>query len=212
MLDIIAHRGFWNRSHEKNTVESFKLALQNGFGIETDLRDFNGTLVISHDIPTEHCITFKEFMTIVRDYPLQTLSLNIKSDGLQRLAKQDLGNHTKYFFFDMSIPDALGYSENKLVFYTRYSDIELQACLLNEAAGIWLDNFSSNILDSDSLDYFLSIGKNVVLVSPELHGYEYRQYWNKLLKYLKSNRGKIELIGLCTDKPLEAMEFFNNVR
>lgn len=211
MLDIIAHRGFWNENHEKNTVGSFKLALENGFGIETDLRDFNGKLVISHDIPSEHCITFKEFMDIVREYPSQTLSLNIKSDGLQQLAKRDLDSYSKYFFFDMSVPDALGYSKNELIFYTRYSDIELQPCLLTEAAGIWLDNFSSNILDIDSLDHFLGMQKKVVLVSPELHGYEYTQYWKQLLKYLKLNPRKVQYTGLCTDKPVNAKEFFNNV-
>ena len=101
MLDIIAHRGFWIKSNQKNSVEAFKLALENGFGIETDLRDFNGNIVISHDVPTESCITFHDFMAIVQEYPPQTLSLNIKSDGLQELSKKDLGSYTDYFFFDM---------------------------------------------------------------------------------------------------------------
>jgi hypothetical protein len=211
MLDIIAHRGFWVENHQKNTVEAFKLALKNGFGIETDLRDFNGNIVISHDIPTEYCITFKEFMEIVQEYPAQTLSLNIKSDGLQQLSKEGLGNYCKYFFFDMSVPDTLGYSKSKLIFYTRYSDIESHPSLLNEAAGIWLDNFSSNILDINSLEHFLNLNKKVVLVSPELHGFEYGQYWGQLLEYLKSTPDRVQCIGLCTDKPLDAKEFFINV-
>jgi hypothetical protein len=209
MLDIIAHRGLWIKSHEKNSVEAFKLALKNGFGIETDLRDFNGNIVISHDIPTELCLTFKEFMDIVQEYPSQTLSLNIKSDGLQELSKQYLDSYKKYFFFDMSVPDTLGYSRSQLIFYTRYSDIELHPSLLNESAGVWLDNFSSNILDTDSLDRFLNLNKKVVLVSPELHGYEYENYWNQLLKYLKLNPGRVRCIGLCTDKPMDAKEFFS---
>jgi hypothetical protein len=209
MLDIIAHRGFWIKNYQKNSPEAFKLALENGFGIETDLRDFNGNIVISHDIPTESCITFHEFMSIVREYPSQTLSLNIKSDGLQELAKKDLGNYTDYFFFDMSVPDTLAYSRNQSKFYTRYSDIELQPALLNESDGIWLDNFSSNILDLDSLDRFLKLNKKVVLVSPELHGFGYESYWNQLLQYIKSNPGRVKCIGLCTDKPMGAKEFFS---
>jgi hypothetical protein len=210
MLDIIAHRGFWTVSDEKNTIEAFKLALENGFGIETDLRDFNGQIVISHDIPTACATTFEEFMILVRKYSPQTLSLNIKSDGLQELAQKDLDNYSKYFFFDMSIPDTLGYAKSKLTFYTRCSDIEEYPALLNESDGIWLDNFSSNHLDIDSLSRFLDLNKKVVLVSPELHTFEYKPYWNQLLNYLKSNPGKASNIGLCTDKPLDAKEFFIN--
>lgn len=209
MLDIIAHRGCWIKNHEKNSVEAFKLALKSGFGIETDLRDFNGNIVISHDIPTELCITFKEFMGIVQEYPSQTLSLNIKSDGLQELSKQDLGSYRQYFFFDMSVPDTLGYSRSQLIFYTRYSDIELHPALLNESAGVWVDNFSSNILDIGALDRFLALNKKIVLVSPELHGFEYNTYWDQLLKYLQLNPGKVQYIGLCTDKPFNAKEFFS---
>ena len=80
----------------------------------------------------------------------------------------------------------MGYSQRQLIFYTRYSDIELHPALLDESAGVWLDNFSSNRLDIDSLDRFLNLNKNVVLVSPELHGFEYDNYWHQLLKYLNS--------------------------
>ncbi len=211
MLDIIAHRGFWEKSHEKNSIKSFKRALENGFGIETDLRDFNENIVISHDIPTADCITFKEFMAIVREYPSQTLSLNIKSDGLQSLAKQTLGNYSEYFFFDMSVPDTLEYSKSKLLFYTRYSDIETHPALINDATGLWLDNFSSNILDLNALKRFLELDKKLVLVSPELHGFEYESYWEQLREFLELNPDRVQSLGLCTDKPLDAKEFFNNV-
>lgn len=212
MLNIIAHRGFWTRNDEKNTVEAFELALDNGFGIETDLRDYNGNVVISHDIPDENCISFEMFMSIVSNYPEQTLSLNIKSDGLQTLSKQYLDGYTNYFFFDMSIPDTLGYLRNKLTYYTRYSDIELHPALLHESSGVWLDNFSSNTLNIDTLDDFLKLNKKVVLVSPELHGFEYIAYWKQLLRYLKLNPSRVQSIGLCTDKPMDAREFFNNVK
>ena len=109
----------------------------------------------------------------------------------------------------MSVPDTLGYSRSQLIFYTRYSDIELHPALLKESAGVWLDNFSSSRLDIDSLDRFLNLNKNVVLVSPELHGFEFENYWNQLLKYLKLNPGKVQYIGLCTDKPMDAKEFFS---
>jgi glycerophosphoryl diester phosphodiesterase len=53
-MKIIAHRGMWFNKHEQNTLVAFERALENGFGIETDFRDFNGSLVISHDLPLEN--------------------------------------------------------------------------------------------------------------------------------------------------------------
>lgn len=210
MINIIAHRGFWHDIEQKNTIKAFRLALENNFGIETDLRDFDGQVVISHDIPNKNCITFKEFMEIVAEYAPQTLSLNIKSDGLQQLVKEELRWYSDYFCFDMAVPDALGYKASELIFYTRFSEIELKPSLLSESSGIWLDNFSSNMLNVDALSEFLQQGKNVVLVSPELHSYEYESYWTDLLEYLKNNPGKKHMVGLCTDKPSDAKEFFIN--
>ena len=46
-MKIIAHRGFWIKDSEKNTVKAFERALENGFGIETDLRDYNQKIVAS---------------------------------------------------------------------------------------------------------------------------------------------------------------------
>ena len=80
-----------------------------------------------------------------------------------------------------------------------------------DAAGIWLDNFSSRAFDIGALEHFLRIGKRVVLVSPELHGFEYEQYWSQLLEYMNSNPTRSTYIGICTDSPLKAREFFRNV-
>lgn len=211
MINIIAHRGFWLDIEQKNTIKAFRLALENNFGIETDLRDFDGQIVISHDIPNENCITFKEFMGIVAEYTPQTLSLNIKSDGLQQLVKEELGGYSDYFCFDMAVPDALGYSKSELAFYTRFSELELKPSLLIESSGVWLDNFSSHMLNVDALREFLLQSKDVVLVSPELHGYEHESYWTDLLEYLKNNPEHTHMVGLCTDKPIDAKEFFINV-
>ena len=38
-MRILAHRGFWNSKEERNSIVAFEKAFQNGFGIETDIRD-----------------------------------------------------------------------------------------------------------------------------------------------------------------------------
>ena len=50
-IKIIAHRGFWKIESEKNTMLALERAIENGFGFETDLRDYAGKLVISHNPP-----------------------------------------------------------------------------------------------------------------------------------------------------------------
>ena len=46
---IISHRGIGFRK-EQNTLGAFAECFKSGFGIETDIRDYNGKLVVSHDI------------------------------------------------------------------------------------------------------------------------------------------------------------------
>ena len=52
---VLAHRGIFNCEKEKNSQRALSMALVNGFGIETDIRDLGGRIVISHD-PPEHSL------------------------------------------------------------------------------------------------------------------------------------------------------------
>ncbi|EHZ0305119.1 hypothetical protein K4888_001154 [Campylobacter upsaliensis] len=49
-MQILAHRGFWREKKEQNSLASLAKAFEMGFGIETDLRDGGGNLLLSHDI------------------------------------------------------------------------------------------------------------------------------------------------------------------
>jgi len=209
MKNIIAHRGFWLEVSEQNHFSAFERALSNGFGIETDLRDRNATVVISHDMPNSKSMSFKDFLSLCREYsPELSLALNIKADGLQQsLIAQEVNN--QHFYFDMSVPDMLGYTNNSMNVYTRYSDIEQYPALYNDCKGVWLDNFSDAHLDLCALKTFLKDGKEVILVSPELHKRDEKEYWCSLKEHLTSNPSHELLIGLCTDFPLKARDYFN---
>ncbi|KJF85819.1 hypothetical protein [Photobacterium phosphoreum] len=208
-MEIIAHRGYWLESQEKNSFKAFERAISNGFGIETDLRDYHGKIVISHDLPTEKNKTLDEFLKLVSKNKKVTLALNIKCDGLQDLLQRNeyLGEH-KHFYFDMSIPDCLTFNQKNMCYFSRVSDVEPTALLYKDAAGIWLDNFSSNKLNLAELNKVLEEGKKVALVSPELHGYEYTTYWEQLKNHIRDSQSS-ENILLCTDFPMLAKEFFN---
>ena len=112
MLQILAHRGMWKSTGEKNSLAALTLALRHGFGLETDVRDCAGELVISHDPPRTGAPPLRSLLQEYRRLGATgTLALNIKADGLARplrilLAEFGIEN---YFVFDMSVPDMLAY-------------------------------------------------------------------------------------------------------
>lgn len=209
MLFILAHRGFWMEPSEQNTEIAFERALANGFGIETDLRDHNESVVVSHDMPNHSSMVFEDFLKICKRHSDGLpLALNVKADGLQQVLKHSNINNT-HFYFDMSVPDMLGYIRHNMALYSRYSEVEPVPALYEQSCGIWLDNFADELLNIESLERFLRDGKQVVLVSPELHKREHTLYWQALKSYLSQNPQWSKNIGLCTDFPSKARDYFN---
>jgi hypothetical protein len=208
-MKLIAHRGYWLNSNEKNSITAFKRALVHGFGIETDLRDFNGKLVVSHDIPNENAVSIEDFIQVLtREKTQSPIALNIKSDGLYDLVKTflDASAIENAFVFDMSVPDMLGYFRFGITTYTRLSEYEKHAAFLNRCEGVWLDAFEDEWYDKSLIENILENSKKISFVSPELHGRDYKKLWEFLIEN-KLHRNKN--IFLCTDFPLEAKEYFD---
>lgn len=208
-IEIIAHRGLWKVSSERNTLDALTQALEAGYGIETDIRDCNKSLVISHDMPDDKALGFEALNKLMTKYPDRTYALNIKSDGLQAQLSEVKELGCRYFFFDMSVPDTLGYISKKLNVYSRYSEIEPTPALYDKVQGVWLDNFIDSKLNVLALEKFLSDGLPVALVSPELHGREHLDYWNTLREFLLNNPELEQKIALCTDFPEDAESYFS---
>ena len=83
-MQILSHRGYWKSEKEKNTHGAFERSFSMGFGTETDIRDYKGELVISHDIADEKSVKLEDFFRIYNDFNKSLpLALNIKADGLQ---------------------------------------------------------------------------------------------------------------------------------
>lgn len=200
---ILAHRGYWKKEEEKNTKEAFKRAFDCGFGVETDLRDIKGEIVISHDMPKGNEMTFEEVLVLLdgRNLPL---ALNIKADGMAFKIKKLLEkyNHTSYFTFDMSIPEMVVQHKMGLNVFTGISDIVPNPIMYKEAQGVWLDCFYSDWFSKKEIKEILDADKKVCIVSPDLHKREYKSVWAKY-KDVKD-------IMLCTDFPDEAKEYFND--
>ena len=207
-MTILSHRGFWTNPSEKNQVVAFDNSFMLGFGTETDIRDYNGELVISHDVADEKCISVGSFFEIyTKINPYLPLALNIKADGLQEKLRVllDEFNIENYFVFDMSVPDGLIYLRNKLKTFTRQSEYERQPSFYDEAIGIWLDEFKEHWIDEATILQHIKNGKRVCIVSPDLHKREYLKEWAEY----KSIEQKFGLdLMICTDHPQLAKEFF----
>ncbi len=208
-MKIIAHRGYWKNECEKNTLESFSRALAMGFGIETDVRDYNGDLVISHNIPSDKNIKAIDMFNLYSKVKSSSvLAVNIKSDGLQQKLKQLLIEFgiKNYFVFDMSVPDFKGYIGSNFNCFTRQSEYELTPSFYEQSSCIWLDEFEGHWIDRKTIKHHWNSGKQICMVSPELHQRNYLKEWI-LYKEIELNEN-IELM-ICTDFPEKARRFFN---
>lgn len=208
-MNILAHRGLWTKDGEKNTLFALRNALKEGFGLETDIRDCEGKLVISHNAAEENSPLAEELFSIYKASGCDaTLALNVKADGIQPLLTPLLEKYAiqNYFLFDMSVPEMVVNAENDLTFYTRHSDIERECVLYEKSVGVWMDSFYSDAwLTAEAIQKHLAAGKRVCLVSPELHGRPYQPFW-KMFK--DSHLEQCEYVSLCTDKPIEARGYF----
>lgn len=203
LVSIIAHRGYWKEETEKNTKVAFERAFDCGFGVETDLRDIKGEVVISHNMPVGNEMTFEELLQLLNGRNLP-LALNIKADGQSKEIKRLLEkyNHTNYFTFDMSIPEMVVQHKVGLKVFTGLSDIVPNPILFEKAKGVWLDSFNSDWFGKNEILNLLDQGKKVCVVSPDLHKREHKCVWEKYRN--------ISGIMVCTDYPDEAEGYFND--
>lgn len=208
-MKILSHRGFWKAESEKNSEMAFIHSFKLGFGIETDVRDLNGRLVISHDPPTGEPLPLEKLFETYKQYGNGlTLALNIKADGLWKILQRSIYEYDihEYFVFDMSIPDTIPYLRSDMRVFTRLSEYEKFPPFHKEAAGIWMDCFEDDWITQRDINKYLEAAKKVCIVSPELHKREYKIFWSSLVAW---DLHRANNLMICTDHPQEARLFFN---
>jgi hypothetical protein len=192
---ILAHRGSWNNEVAPNSALSIKNAFQHGFGVETDVRDLNGEIVISHD----PCIgtDYENFLTFLS--PDSRFAINIKSDGLATQLKNyaEVIRDSDSFVFDCSFPEILRFKAAGIPLAMRISEYEKE--LPWRPSYVWLDAFESDwwLEDSSTLKIIESIP--TIVVSPELHKRENKKVWDRVLTLRSLGLD----ISVCTDFPNE---------
>lgn len=201
---VISHRGYWKAPEEKNTAVAFHRSFDLGFGTETDIRDLNKALVVSHDMPDETAMLFSTFLDILGERNLP-IAFNIKADGLSEALKLVLAKHINknWFVFDMAVPDMRAYLNAGIPVFARLSEVEQSPVWFNEVDGIWLDSFEREWYDTNIIRDLLKQNKKVCVVSSELHGREHDSLWS-MLKPISHYSN----LMICTDLPEQAQQYF----
>lgn len=205
-MKIIAHRGIWNKREEGNTMEGFEKAFAHGYGIETDVRDFNGKLVVSHNVVADTAIAFADVLELYSKMNCDMeLAINIKADGLQELLRKELEEHhiSNYFVFDMSVPEQVVFHRERFRAFTRMSEWETVPVLLEKSQGIWMDEWETSWIQADILHRYREQDKLVAIISPEIHGRDHSFLWRELRQFDRDPG-----VMLCTDIPMRAEEYF----
>ena len=171
----IAEYGF-----KRGTEQPFRhqACASSGFGIETDIRDHDGQVVLSHDVPLHDdrdLVSYSDLLEMLEDADERSsCALNVKSDGLLNII-QDVPHGTRdtcrqLFYFDMSIPETVQYLKRSLRVFTRVSEFEAPVFPQSQITGIWLDAFGDEFDQAREARRLLDQGYIVAMVSPELHG------------------------------------------
>ena len=202
---IFAHRGAWLENKKTpNSFESLSIALADGFAVETDVRDRDAALIVSHDPPRKNDTDITEFQKLVSKK--NTLAINIKSDGLapKLVVLQEQIRESNSFVFDCSFPEIYKYRQLGIPHALRISEYESE--LPWNPDYIWLDSFESDWWIHDKNIRNLVTRIPTIIVSPELHGRDKSQVWDIFLELRES----VEHVGICTDYPGQLLEMCNN--
>ena len=210
---VFAHRGLWKAvGLAGNSREAIVNSLRNGFSLETDIRDINQRIVVSHD-PTHSASAFLTLETLLdelqaRGNGQQTVALNVKADGLalieSRVFDQVRELQDQVYFFDMSIPETLRYSRASLPFGIRASEYESiteigDSLWPSRPSAVWVDGFHGDwFLERDGASILkLADSLLVTIVSPELHGRDSSRLEAWFKKHAPDNKN----LTVCTDYP-----------
>ena len=209
-LFLLAHRGLPKSTNNSDTKESFFHAINSNIGIELDVRNHLGSIVVSHDpIKEEPILLLEDIFKFVFECKYKKyIAINIKEDNLQDsiiklIEKYKIEN---WFSFDHSIPDLL--ISKKLNAFIRISEYEPLHKIfdLDKYEGFWLDSFNSPFwYDLKYVENLLTKG-NLAIVSSDLHGFSPYGQWS-LLKNLIHEPIRNKLF-LCTDLIDQAKHYF----
>lgn len=143
-------------------------------GIEFDIRDCNGRLLVQHDAFQESGQPFEEFLRYCP--PTKFYVVNVKAEGIEEraIAALDAAGITNFFLLDCSVPAAMKLArkgERRLaVRFSEVEPLESVAAMRDRVQWVWIDVFTRLPLTKEVADLFRQWNLRTCLVSPELQG------------------------------------------
>jgi hypothetical protein len=189
-------------SHRINYLDSATAAtiFSASDGIEFDIRDSNGQLIVQHDACKEGQL-FSAFLEFCP--PNKLYIVNIKAEGIEESAIKLLTERgiQNFFLLDCGMPSLvrLGRTGEKrlAVRFSEYESFETVAAIAPFVSWIWVDVFTRFPLTKQISEQAKKLGLRLCLVSPELQGQPEKR--ETYLTYCREN--EIELDAICTKQP-----------
>ena len=164
-MELISHR-----VNNKAGLET----LPEKYGVEIDLRDENGTLILSHD-PFSAGELFEDYL---KNYRHGTMILNIKSERIEHRVLELINKYQikSYFFLDSSFPMIFLLSnmgeKNIALRFSEYEGMDTIRAMAGKVTWVWVDCFTQFPLTKGVYDEMKGLGYKLCMVSPELQGRE----------------------------------------
>lgn len=198
---IFAHRGLWTSLEDQNSHSALKKAFVNGYSVETDVREYLGRIVVSHDVLSSTTDLHELVLNGVDRF-----ALNIKQDGMLDKFKiyRDQMLSSDSFLFDGSIPEMYKARTIGFPHALRMSEFEQEVPWKSDY--LWIDGFNSEWWLGDSRINSLAEGSRLVFVSPELHGRDHLRAFDWFAEI--NAKGHFDF-SVCTDFPLELENYLN---
>jgi hypothetical protein len=171
--------------------------LNQGFGVEIDLRYKNQEIILHHD-PFKDGELFEEFL---KKFNLTFIILNIKSEGIEEKVLRLVRKYKvpNYFFLDSSIPFMVKYIKKGwtkfAVRFSEYEPLELALRFKDKVDWVWVDCFNYLPINEKS---YLELKKHfrICLVSPELQGHPL-----STIEDFKDQIKNFQIDAVCTKRP-----------
>lgn len=162
-------------SHRINFLDSdiSKTIFNDVDGIEFDIRSSGGDIIVQHD-PFVKGQLFSDFLSFCP--PDKLYIVNIKSEGIERVAIQHLEEHTihNFFLLDCSIPMMVRLGKEgerrMAVRFSEYESIDTVVKMAPFVSWVWVDVFSQFPLTKEIEEQIHALGLLICVVSPELQG------------------------------------------
>lgn|SRR5574344_575397 len=186
--------------HRINTIDELK-NVPTEYGIEMDIRSYGNNLVVTH----EPFVKAENFDDWLKYFKHGTLILNVKEEGLETRVLELMKKYgiTNFFFLDQSFPFLVKTSnmgeKRCAVRVSEFESIETAYSLAGKIDWVWVDCFTKFPLSKEDEVKLHELGFKLCIVSPELEGYDAKEFIPKMKKIL--NDFSIVYDAVCTKKP-----------